>query len=95
MSEIRIVSSYLKSIERRAVLLTADLTAYSSMPGCEIISSPVVGKAYRDLGDRWDQRRKELFDGLHAVAEALSKIRHAFEECDANLAGRLEEGGGR
>lgn len=94
MSEIRIATSYLKSIERRAVLVTADLSGYSSMPGCAITTSPVVGDAYRDLGNRWDQRRNELTAGLHAVAGALSTIRQAFEKVDAELAASVGGGGG-
>lgn len=94
MSEIRIAACYLKSIERRAVLVTADLSGYSSMPGCGITTSPVVGDAYRDLGDRWDQRRKELISGLHAVAGALSTIRQAFEQVDNDMAAAVRGGGG-
>lgn len=90
-TEIRIATQYLRNIEERANEVVGDLQAYARLPGCEITSSPEVGKGYHQLEQRWDEKRGDLFEGLSAVIHAMRTIREGFENIDSEFAAKLAD----
>lgn len=66
----------------------------SSLAHLRFHGNPEVQQAFDGRLDEWDRHRRELSEGIGAVADALDAVRRAFEAAEDQLVSSLGTDGG-
>ena len=91
MAEIRVDPQFLVNLANRIQQAADELRSFSSRGESNLASAPEVAEAYRNFGQKWDQRRNELADALAHLADSFLETRNKFMATDSALAADLQQ----
>ena len=89
MHHLLVETEYLDRLAAKADSLATELARCSSRIDWRISSSATVSDGYGEFGNKWDQRRSELAEGLEAVGSQMRSVASAFRSADNDLANQL------
>lgn len=91
-ARIVVATSVLRELSGTLSITESRLNAGTSVPGCSFAGFPKTQESFGKLHQRWDERRADLGEAMHAASIAAKAIAEAFEEVEAMLVSELEAG---